>query len=169
MVAGPGEGEHASPLPATHLRDDVPSGAEAVNADRPPVPGELERTPADQAGAEQRRRRDRVEVVGQRKNKIRLRNRMRGVATVARVAGEQRRIAEVFLPSPAVGASPVGVAEPSDADARARLEIDLLAYGVDAADDLMSRHNGQLRVRQFAVDDVEVGAADTASLDPNAN
>ena len=94
---------------------------------------------------------------------------MSGVAPVARVAGEQRRIAQVFLASPAIGASPVGVAEPSDADARARFEVDPLADGVDAADDLMSRHNGQLGVRQFAVDDVEVGAADSAGLDSNAN
>jgi hypothetical protein len=56
-----------------------------------------------------------------------------------------------------------------DADPRAGLEADPLADRVDAADNLMSRHNRQLGVWQFAIDDVEVGAADTASLDPNAN
>jgi hypothetical protein len=61
------------------------------------------------------------------------------------------------------------VAEPSDAYAGASLKADACADGVDAADDLMSRHNGQFRVGQLAVDDVEVGAADSASLDSQAN
>ena len=61
------------------------------------------------------------------------------------------------------------MAEPSHADARADLKADSFADGVDAADNLMSRDNGQLGVGQFAVDDVQVGAADAASLDPHAN
>ena len=121
MVARPGEGEYAPPLPATDLGDDVPCGAEAIDADRLPVSGELERAPADQAGAEQRRRRDWVEIVGKRKDEIGLRDRMGRVAAVAGVAGEQRGVAQVFASAPAIGAGPVGVAEPSDADAGAGL------------------------------------------------
>jgi hypothetical protein len=131
MVAGPGEGEQAPSLPATDLGYDMPCSAEAIDADRPPVASKLERAPANQAGAEQGRRCDRVKIVGKRKDKIRLRDRVRGVAPVTRVAGEQRRIAQVFAPAPAKGASPVGVAEPSDADARAGLEADALANGVE--------------------------------------
>ena len=169
MVARPGEGEHAPPLPATDLGDDVPSGAEAINADRPPVSGELERAPADQARAEQRRRRDRVEVLGKRKDEVRVGDRMGREPAVPGVAGEERRIAQIFTSAAAIGASPVGVAEPSHADARAKLEADPCADRVDAADNLMARHDGQLGVGQLAVDDMEVGAADTASLDPHAN
>ena len=93
MVAGPGEGEHAPPLPATDLGDDMPCSAEAINADRPPVASELERAPANQAGAEQRRRCDRIKIVGKRKDKIGFGDGVGGVASVAGVAGEQRRIA----------------------------------------------------------------------------
>src|ERR1700729_1396 len=94
---------------------------------------------------------------------------MGGVTAVTGIAGEQRRIAQVFASAPAIGASPVGVAEPSDADARAGLEAHPFADRLDAANDFVSRHNGQLGVWQFAVDDVQVGTADTASLDPYAN
>ena len=33
----------------------------------------------------------------------------------------------------------------------------------------MSRNDGQVGVRQFAVDDMEIGAADAARLDPQSN
>src|ERR1700678_2153792 len=64
---------------------------------------------------------------------------------------------------------PPRVAEPGPPDANAGLEADPLADRVNAADNLMSRHNGKLGIRQFAVDDVKVGAANAASLDPHAN
>src|SRR3984885_12521858 len=169
MAAGPGEGEPPPPLPATDLGDDVPGGAEAINTDRPPVPGELERAPADEAGAQQRRRRDRVEILGKRKDKIPFGDRMSRVTAVSGVAGEQGCIAQVFASAPAIGASPFRVPEPSHSDAHARLEADALADRVNAADNLMSRQNGKLWIRQFAVDDGEIGAADAASLDAHAN
>ena len=157
------------PLPATDLGDDMPCGAEAIDADRPPVPGELQRAPADQASAKQRRGLDRVEVLGQRKDKIRLGDRMGGVTAVPGIAGEQRRIAQVFAFAPAIRTMPARVAEPGHADARAELEADPFADRLDAADDLVARHNGQLWVWQLAVDDVEVGPANAASLNPHAN
>src|ERR1700690_3432602 len=64
---------------------------------------------------------------------------------------------------------PARVAEPGHPDANAGLEADPLANRVNAADNLMSWHNGKLGIRQFAVDDVEIGAANAASLDPHAN
>ena len=170
-AASPGrrEGEHPPSLPAADLGDDVPRGAEAIDADCPPVSGQLERAPADEARAKQRRRLDRIDVLGQREDEVGVRDRMGGVAAVAGKAGEQRRIAEVFASAPAIGAGPVGMAEPRDADARAELEAHALADRLDAADNLMSRHDGQLRIGQFAVDDVQVGATDAAGLDPDAN
>ena len=64
---------------------------------------------------------------------------------------------------------PARMAEPGHPNARARFEFDPFADRVNAADNLMSRHNGKLGIRQFAVDDVEIGAADAASLDAHAN
>ena len=87
-VAGPGESEYAPSLPAADLGDDMRRGAEAIDADRRPVPGHFERAPADQAGAQQRRGRNRIKVFGQRKDERRLGDRMRCVAAVAGIAGE---------------------------------------------------------------------------------
>ena len=61
------------------------------------------------------------------------------------------------------------MAEPGDADARAGLEAHAIAGRLDAADNLMSRHDGQLRVGQLAIDHVQIGATDAAGFDPNAN
>ena len=47
--------------------------------------------------------------------------------------------------------------------------VDALADRVDAADDLVARHDRKLGVRQLAVDDMQVGAADAAGLDLNAD
>ena len=168
-VAGPGECEYAPPLPAANLGDDVGRGAEAIDADIPPVPGHFERAPADQAGAQQGRGRDRVKVVGEREHERRLGDRMGGVAAVAGVAGEERRVAQVLAPASAIGASSVSVAEPRHADPRPELELDAFARRLDAADDLVPRHDRQLGIGQFAVDDMQVGAADAAGFDPNPN
>ena len=118
-VARPGEGEHPPSLPAADLGDDVRRGAEAIDADRLPVPGHLERAPADKAGAQQRRGRDRIEIPGERKDKRRVGDRMGGVAAVACVTGKERRVAQVLALAPAIGAMPAGMAEPGHADARA--------------------------------------------------
>ena len=98
-IAGPGEGEHPPSLPSADLGDDVRGRAEAVEADRPPVPGHFERPPADQAGAKQRRGRDRIEVLGEREGEGRVGDRMGGEAAVAGVAGEERRVAQVLAPA----------------------------------------------------------------------
>ena len=59
--------------------------------------------------------------------------------------------------------------EPGDAHARANFKAHAIAGRVDAADNLVSRHDRQFRIGQFAVDDMQIGAADAAGLDPNAN
>ncbi len=134
-----------------------------------PVPGHLQRPPADEAGAEQGRGGDRIEVVGKREGERRLGDRMGGVAAVAGKAGEERRVAEIFAPAPAIGAGSVGVAEPGDADPRAELEVDAFARRLDPADDLVPRHDRQFGIGQFAIDDMQVGAADAAGFDANEN
>ena len=61
------------------------------------------------------------------------------------------------------------MAEPGHADPRAELEVDAFADRLDAADDLVPRHDRQLGIGQLAVDDMQVGAAYAAGLDPNPN
>ncbi len=168
-VAGPGESEHAPPLPAADLGNDVRRSAEAIDADGPPVPGHFERAPADEAGAKQRRGPNRVEVIGQREDKRRLGDRMGGVAAVAGITGEERMIAKVLAPASAIGAGPIGMAEPGHTDPRAKLEVDAFARRLDAADNLVPRHDRQLGIGQLAVNDMQVGAAYAAGFDPNPN
>ena len=157
------EREHAPALVPRDLRDDVRRGAEAVEPEPLGVAGHAQRAVADQPGAEERRRL----LVG-----VALRNRHAvalvgdgelRVAAVQVVAGEARAVAEVLASAQAVPALVVGPAEPRDADPVARREA--LAAEDDASDDLVTDDERELRVRQLAVDDVQVRAADAARED----
>ena len=67
---------------------------------------------------------------------------------------------------PAVGTGAAGMAEPGNADAPSGPERRHAVAGpVDDADDLVTGHDRQTRIRQLAVDDVQVGPADAAGLD----
>jgi hypothetical protein len=91
---------------------------------------------------------------------------MGGVATVAGIAGEERTIAQVFAVGTAIRTNPASIAEPGHANAlAARKSADTGAHFHDAADDLMSRYDGQFGMRQFAVDDVQIGTAHPARRD----
>ena len=54
LVAGTGDREHASPLPARHLAEDVRRGAEPVEAETGAVAAHPQGAEADQAGTQQR-------------------------------------------------------------------------------------------------------------------
>ncbi len=143
--------------------------AEAEDADRLRLSGGLQRAPADEPGAEERRGRDRIEPVLERKRESGVGDRVGREAAVAGVAGEDRLVAEILTRAQAKRAVAAGVAEPGYADTGPEREADALARRLDPADDLMARHNRRLDVGQFAVDHVQVGAADAAGLDPHAN
>jgi hypothetical protein len=153
-----------------HLRDDMRRRAEAIEAKIDPFAGHHERTPADESGAEQRRKLLIASCLAERKRIARVSDRMRGEASVARIAGEQRRVAEIFPPGAAIRASTVGMAEPGNADAHAeRKSGDARTHGVNSADDLVAGDDRQFRVRQFSVDHMKIGAADAAGRDLDAD
>src|SRR5438093_5201655 len=82
------------------------------------------------------------------------------------IAGEQRPVAQVLATAAAVRANLAGPSEPGNADSRADgMRRDTLAERRNAADNLVPRNDRQLRVRQLAVDDMEIGAAYAAGLD----
>ena len=171
-IAGAGEGIDVAALPARHLGNDVRGRAEAVKADFLAVAGHSQRAPADQSRAQQRRRRHIgshvVAAVGQPNHETGVGNDMAGIAAVARVAGKERLVAQVFPAFAAVPAMAASSAEPGNADAHAvREPSDAAADGVDPADDFVAGHDGEFWIRQFAVDDMEVGAANPAGGDPN--
>ena len=113
------------------------------------------RLPTDVRGVE--RADDRRLTVGQS---------VRRIATIARIAGEQRSVAEIFASIAAIGANPTGRSKPGHADPLAAREAsDIRPQARDAADDFVSRHDGELKMRQLAVDDMQIGAADPACFD----
>jgi hypothetical protein len=74
-------------------------------------------------------------------------------------------VAEILPACTAVGTGAVRPPEPGDADAVAERRLgDSLAEACHGPHDLMSQHERQLGVRQLAVEDVKVGAADAAGM-----
>ena len=91
---------------------------------------------------------------------------MAGIAAVARIAGEQRRIAQVLPIGAAIRADPAGMSEPRHPDALAESETGNACADLrHPADDLVPGHERELRVGQLAVDHMEIGAANPAGRD----
>src|SRR5262249_11163970 len=93
----------------------------------------------------------------------RIRNRVGRVASITRVSSEERLIAQVLLTVHAVRTAPAGVAEPGDAHALAQAECGHTgSERIDLADDLMTRDDRKLGMRQVSIDHVQIGPADAA-------
>jgi hypothetical protein len=89
---------------------------EAVQADTPTIACHFQGTPADQTGAEQRRRGDRiVKAIGKRVGRVS--HRMSSEAAVAAVSSEDRPIAEILAMSRTIGADTACMAKPGNTDA----------------------------------------------------
>ena len=159
-VVGAGEGEHAPALVARHLADDVRGRPEAVEAEALGVPRQPQRPVPDQPRAQQRRGLEVGIVVRDREAEALVRHGQLGVAAVARVAREDRPVAQVLAARAAVAALAVHPAEPRHPHPVAGLEA--LAALHHAGHDLVPGHQRQLRLRQLAVHDVQVRAADAA-------
>ncbi len=151
-----GDGEHAPPLEARDLGHDVRGGAEPVEAEPFRATGETQRSVADQAGAKKRRRLEVAEAGRQRQAEALVGDRPLGVPAVAVVAGEARTVTEVLAAAQAVAALAARPAEPGNTEAPSVLGL---------ADDLVAGDERQLRLRQLAVHDEQVGAADAARAD----
>ena len=151
--------EDAPALVARDLRDDVRRGAEAVEAEPLRVAREPQRAVADQPGAEQRRRLHVGVAVRDREAEALVGDRVLRVAAVEVVAGEARAVAEVLAARAAVAARRRRSSRATARRARSA------AARRPLADDLVAGHERQLRVRQLAVDDVQIGAAHAAGVD----
>ncbi len=170
QIARPGEGVDRSPLPLCDLGHDVTRSAKAVDPERLAFAGHRQRAPTDQAGAEQGGERDITALLAEWEGEVRIDDRRRREAAVTRVAGEQRMVTEVFPVIQAIGADTAGVTKPGNADALAGPQpFDARPDQVDPPDDLVPRNNRRHRGGQFAIDDVQVGAADAAGADLHAN
>ena len=167
-VARPRQREHAPALVRRHLADDVGRGAEAVEADPLRVAAEPQRSIADQPGTEQRRRLQIRVALGDREAVALVGDRLLGVSPVELVAGEPGPLAEVLPARAAVAAVAIGPSQPRDPYPLTGVEaLRPLPRRLDRADDLMTEDEGQLRLVEVAVGDVEVGPADAAGVNPH--
>lgn len=87
---------------------------------------------------------------------------MAGEAAIAVASGEDGIVAQILPPRPAVGAHPARSPQPADANALAYRKRGAFAHRLDLADDLVAGYPGKGRLRQFAVEEMEVGAAHAA-------
>src|SRR5262249_49960870 len=93
-----------------------------------------------------------------------------GVAAVRVEAREPDRGAEVLAPVPAERAPAAGGPEPGDPDPVADREARRAVAGLlDAPDDLMPRDEREEPGKDVPLGDVEVGVADAADRDPDAD
>ncbi len=150
------------------LGDDMSGRAEAVDAEPARVADELPGAIADEPGAHQRGCFG-IRVSGRDLEGIgRVGRRIFGVASVDGVAGEARGIAQVLAARAAIGATATRRAEPRHAHPFADLEAaDPGSDGDDVPDDLVAGDDMRLGMRQVAVNDVQIGAADAARCDPD--
>src|SRR5947207_2636936 len=104
-------------------------------------------------------------LAGEPECEPRVRRGVLGVAAVDLVSGEARAVAQVLAGGAAIAALAATPAEPGNADplsagepARAR------PGGDDRADDFVTEHEGQLGVREFCIENVQVSAAHAAGI-----
>jgi len=91
---------------------------------------------------------------------------MGGKSTITAVTGEKWFVTKVLAAEPAIAAVSAGMCQPRHTDALTDIEATHIDPGpLDDADDLVARHDRQFRQRQFAIDDMQVGAANRARLD----
>ena len=165
-IGGAPDREHAPALVRGDLADQVGRGAEPVEPEPLRVAAHAQRPVADHPRAEKRRGLG-PGVGGQRQAEALVGGDQLGVAAVAGVAGEDRPRAEVLASRGAVAALAAGPAEPRDPDPVAGSEALRPGPRPDhLGDHLMAEDQRQLRLGQFGVDDVEVGAADAAGDHP---
>lgn len=110
------------------------------------------------AGAQQRRGVQIVELIGKRKRKVGAHDSIFGIAAIYGVTGESGCIAEVFEASATVLAGAIGSSHPGNAYAGAYGKI-IRGCGYYFADDLMSGNYSLAAGWQLAFDYVQVGAA----------
>ena len=143
---------------ADHLRDDMGGGAKPVDADQPRIAGHTQGAVADQPGAHQRRGLDIAVDRVDRKAIPLIGDRQLGITAIDLVASEARVIAEIFAAAAAKFAHPTGPAEPRHANPIADSKaVNLGAFFSDCTDDLVAENERQFRVRQFAIDNVQIG------------
>src|SRR3569832_2241409 len=158
-----------SPI-ARDLRGDMGCGAEALKADSLCVSSHLERAIANQPGAQERCCFYIAETGRDRKTIALMRDGIFRIAAIDLIAGEPRPVAKIFASAAAESTFAARPAQPGHAHAHAHLEgLHLFTEPLERADDFMSGNKRGLWIGELAIDHVQIGATDAASMDANDN
>jgi hypothetical protein len=115
----------------------------------------------DNAGAQKRGGVQIVQSFRKSKHEVLASNCIFGIAAIDRVSGERRRVAEILTAMLAIPTRPVSAADPGDAYASANRKLRIRSVH-NFAHDLMTRNDSFTQRRQFAFDNMQIGAANTA-------
>ena len=151
-----------------HLYHDVRCCAESVDSDSLGVPRHPQRTVTDESGAEKRRCLKIRISFGDGETVTGIGDRTLGEAAVDLVTGKACPFAEVLAPGEAMFAGAAREAEPGHAHPcparKAWRPARKRHLGEHLTHDLVTWHDGQLRVGKLAVDEVKVGPANGAGV-----
>jgi hypothetical protein len=169
-IAGSGESEDAAALVSSHLRDDVSCGSETVQTETLRFARHRQRPVADQPRAHPRRER-RGRLIGRQLEAVpAVGDGLFRVAAVDLIAREPRGIAQVFAAGFAEATRAARPPQPRHTHAVAdRDRFHLLPGFNHDADDFVSGHDRQSRLRQFAVHHVQIRPAHSARFDSDQN
>ena len=130
----------------------------------------FDRSEADDARAEQRRRMLVVDRIGQTVGKIFAHDGLLGISAIAIPSGKACVGAEILAAFAAVSAATVGFAQPCDADPIADFEAPAPGtQAFDHTDDLVSGNDSGMFAGKIALDEVQVGPANAAGRDAHRN
>ena len=139
------------------VQPQPPAGSDARHSQRPV---------ADDAPAEQWRRREVVEAGGDAQGEISPHGETLRIASVAVPPSERSLFAQVLPTGPAMAADPAAAGEPGDPHSIADVPSgDVVTDRRDPADRLVARHDRQAVRLEVACDELEVGTADAACGD----
>jgi hypothetical protein len=95
---------------------------------------------------------------------------MRRITAVPGITSEQRTIAKIFLAIAAELTVSAGLTQPRHADAATNSKrSDTIADHIDAADNFVAGYEREPGIWQFAIDNMQVGAAHAARRDANSH
>ena len=141
--------------------------AKAIKPDPSTVTCNANRPPANKARSHQGRRGHVVSLVRKNNGVSGISEHVRRIPSIARVPSKDRIIAEILTSVAAEFTRSAGLAEPWNSNALANGKHRAWSQRIDVPDDFVARHDWQHSKRQISINDVEIGAANSACADPD--
>ena len=166
LIPRSGKRKDLALLEARNLRNNMGSGAKSINAKTPRIASLPKRAIPNQPGTEERSGGDIIKRLGKAVAKISICEGEFSIAAIQRVACEASVLAEIFTIRSAISALAAGRSQPRNSDAIAKLELlNSLAKPLNPTDDFMAGNQGKLCIGQLAIDNMQIGSADSTRSD----